>query len=514
MVEEGAYANAASFGIGAAVNCFFPLNNAKDNDGQYDNVGLHRSKDPGAGAFTPYHGRTGEATQDIQAGQEIFVNYGTRYFTSRMKTYGPIPLPQDYADADQLLRDSYVQMQDTTFNVTDRVNLESSVLRFLRDLARIWDSRALFALPETIDDLDYVIRNGTGNLFLNRSIVSIDTLKHSGTCIDNIRPGNSTLWQAGRGAFATRRILAGDAIAPLPLIHVKDRRMLQVYFEKYEEDDTLVPDTSRIQHQQLLLNYCFGHRHSTLLLCPYGFLTALVNHGPSDRDRNVMNSPVANAKLQWSAKATLHPEWLEQPLDQWGDNEHAGLAFEIVALHDIQAGEEILMDYGSEWEAAWEQHVTMWKPSTGSEDYSSAAQVNENVDLILRTASEEPYPFQRYLELYCHQEYRLLSGLPEQFDNQNGNHDDAETHRCRVIDRFIHSKTGEYQYTAELLARYKNLDERTCEEDVVEIVWAIPRDAFIFQDPHYSRDHAQPWSFRHPIMIPDHVMPPAWKNVS
>jgi hypothetical protein len=40
--------------------------------------GLHRSRDPGAGAFTYYHGRKSTAKVQITAGQELFVTYGTR----------------------------------------------------------------------------------------------------------------------------------------------------------------------------------------------------------------------------------------------------------------------------------------------------------------------------------------------------------------------------------------------------------------------------------------------------
>jgi hypothetical protein len=33
-----------------------------------------------------------------------------------------------------------------------------------------------------------------------------------------------------------------------------------------------------------------------------------------------------------------------------------GLASDVVALRDIQPGEEAFIDYGSEWEEAWKTH--------------------------------------------------------------------------------------------------------------------------------------------------------------
>lgn len=68
MDQEGIHISAASFGIGAAPNCWLPLVNVADTTTDYDDTGLHRSRDPGAGAITPYHNRRGYATTEIPAG--------------------------------------------------------------------------------------------------------------------------------------------------------------------------------------------------------------------------------------------------------------------------------------------------------------------------------------------------------------------------------------------------------------------------------------------------------------
>jgi len=67
--------NVASPGFGAAANCFLPLHNVEEWNPQYDDLGLHRSKDPGAGAFTPWWNRTSTALKPIKAGEEFFVRY-------------------------------------------------------------------------------------------------------------------------------------------------------------------------------------------------------------------------------------------------------------------------------------------------------------------------------------------------------------------------------------------------------------------------------------------------------
>lgn len=43
---------------------------------RYDMAGLHRGKDPGAGAITGYHGREAFTTRNVSAGSEIFEGYG------------------------------------------------------------------------------------------------------------------------------------------------------------------------------------------------------------------------------------------------------------------------------------------------------------------------------------------------------------------------------------------------------------------------------------------------------
>ena len=43
---------------------------------------------------------------------------------------------------------------------------------------------------------------------------------------------------------------------------------------------------------------------------------------------------------------------------------------DFVATRDIQPDEEILIDYGIEWEKAWDEHVTAWRSpcESGSPD--------------------------------------------------------------------------------------------------------------------------------------------------
>ena len=36
------------------------------------------------------------------------------------------------------------------------------------------------------------------------------------------------------------------------------------------------------------------------------------------------------------------------------------LSFEYIAIKEINEGDEILIDYGDEWQEAWDKHVEKW----------------------------------------------------------------------------------------------------------------------------------------------------------
>lgn len=50
-------------GVGCTVNSIMDMNNIESTHGsQYDTAGLHRKKDPGVGAFSPYHASVTDGT--------------------------------------------------------------------------------------------------------------------------------------------------------------------------------------------------------------------------------------------------------------------------------------------------------------------------------------------------------------------------------------------------------------------------------------------------------------------
>lgn len=337
----------ASPGFGAAANCFMPLQNVEEWNAMYDSGGLHRSKDPGAGAFSPWWNRTTTAYKDIHAGEEFFVNYGEPWFTGRPH-FGPIPLTNDLNKANSLLTE-YRNLRNSTFSR----GVKEAVID------QVWDTfvkRTVYVESRVIGAFNHSdaqefprLVSGSENLTdirVEQSTRSQEWLEKHGTCGDHIRSGKSTIEQAGRGAFTSRFLPNGTIVSHLPLIHITKRERLEMYKFRWEEGHPKPDRELGLLSKQLLLNYCFGHRHSTLLLCPYSPMSSFVNH----------NQTRANVKLQWSdpSRGNHMPHLLQTPLDVLENDWTAKLAMDLVATRDLEPGEEVFLDYSDE--------VRLWSP--------------------------------------------------------------------------------------------------------------------------------------------------------
>lgn len=505
-IEDMESMHACSGGFGAAVNCRLNLVNVEDTE---DTFGLSMSgvssESPGAGAFTPYGGRQFQATKRIPPGMELYASYGESYFKSR-DAYYMVPLRQNYKNADKFL-ENFQSLREAVPALSTSSRLSEALYDLiLNDFP--YKSRNIYALPTNMSQIDHILATGgTRNATYNESIRELDWLEEHGQCMDNIKDGISTLPHAGRGAFANRFIPKGGLVAPLPLIHIGDRNILTMYEAAAENDKgKIVRNVSLPYHKQLLLNYCFGHADTSLLLCPYGLLTALINHSHQR----------PNAKITWSASPMRHPEWFNETYHAWHKTKHTGLSFDVVALRDIQEDEEILIDYGVEWETAWQEHLATFDvPRRG---YVPAFEMNKQVDQPLKTIYEIDYEHDEGIFTFCRKtivdmalgEEDALSE-DENFREEVQDPMDEGCYPCRIVHR-NHNDS----YIAELFYR-KTKDHKSgmweVETDTVAYaLFDVPRDTFYFHDAYYRRDHHQYWSFRHDMRIPDSMLPDAWRD--
>lgn len=527
-----------STGFGAAINCMLPLINVADEDEPYSyqmTLSGVSSDSPGAGAFTPYYGRRFMATRDIQPYSELFASYGEAYFTARPE-YDTIPFLNDYDIADEFLNGllgmmrrlrkghgrpwvSYDKKQRTKRQNPLLVNADFHIdlIKTISEPFRLWKPRTYNALPDTaksnLDDIDNLMQaGGTKYRTYNNTVRGKQWMKKHGQCIDNIKDGVSSIPHAGRGAFARRFIPKDGLVTPMPLLHIPNRSSFAMY-DSYKDihSGEWVRNTSAPPiGYQLLLNYCFGHRQSTLLLCPYGSLNLHVNHDA--------HSP--NSKISWSDRSRMsHPEWLDMPIKQWGHSLNNGLMMDLVALRDIYPDEEITFDYGAEWQSAWQEHVLNYDaPRRG---YIPAFELNKKLDLKIPTVYESHD--EQFLDVLtsCRDHYFVAPTNdvePFRFGFE-GEDDFDDIYLCRILQRFDMgtTTTEDDRYIAEVFTRkhFYYLDEdieETVYDIPVMILFDLPRDAFIFRDIPYKRDHQQEFAFRHDMRIPDEIFPQIWRN--
>jgi len=171
-------------------------------------------------------------------------------------------------------------------------------------------------------------------------------LDEHGVCLVDgaITGGPSEIVQAGRGARAVRPLKKGAVAAVSPLLAVS-------------RDDLALSGGGR----QLLLNYAFGHPRSSLLLVPTAPIVNYINHDGT-RPNVALRWPGAGAPLHRVFKAHGRQEgdnwWRTSAVDEVLRKSNR-LAWEYVALRDIDRFEELVLDYGPEWARDWEHFAGM-----------------------------------------------------------------------------------------------------------------------------------------------------------
>jgi len=200
----------------------------------------------------------------------------------------------------------------------------------------------------------------------------------------------------------------------------------------------------------------------------------------------------------------------------WHEVKHAGLSFDVVALRDIEEDEEVLIDYGIEWERAWLDHVANYdSPRRG---YVPAFEMNAQADLQIKTTSEANYESIDGILTHCRRHMvdlllRQKHVIPEDEDPEIEPEqvNDEECYPCRVVHR-NHNDS----YIAEVITRVTvNHPSGMWEVNVDSVEFVLfnaPRDTFIFEDAYYARDHHQDWSFRHDMRVPDEMFPDVWRR--
>jgi hypothetical protein len=225
------------------------------------------------------------------------------------------------------------------------------------------------------------------------------------------------------------------------------------------------------------------------------------------------NQTLANVRLQWSQKGNHMQHFMDADVRILDKDWRAKLAMEMVALRDIQPDEEIFLDYGDAWEAAWQYHLQTWEPEPNAADYVSAADLNQNkvswrteFDLLDAGYTDE----YRDTEVWCNdafidEKWRgfYKQGRMSEFFSQHQGH----IYNCDLLSHET-LRNGTTLYTAFLWWK----DKVTGETVSIGMIRDVPQVALIWYDLPYQSDVQMYNTFRHDLRIPDDMFPKAWKN--
>jgi hypothetical protein len=210
--------------------------------------------------------------------------------------------------------------------------------------------------------------------------------------------------------------------------------------------------------------------------------------------------------LRWSTSPQHHGQWLDLPRDEFEKFNYPGaLILELVALRGIVEGEELLLDYGEEWDTAWRLHTKFWKPVEGALDYAYPA----DMDLTkpFQTLDEqEKYPYPANLATAC---------FEENWDRENNSRiewtrpeywPEGLTY-CHILKR---EKDGQGSYVYEVSLGWGKKPHEL--DDTRYIDLNVPQSAIMFVDKPYESDMHLQNAFRHPIQLPQDLTPSQWKT--
>lgn len=194
------------------------------------------------------------------------------------------------------------------------------------------------------------------------------------------------------------------------------------------------------------------------------------------------------------------------------------MVMDVVATRDIQPDEEVFIDYGEEWDAAWEEHVRNWRSPCHGSRMSSLFIAEMNDDKFFPKYHEWS---DDHFSVCAQQEYsEFVETKPitaEGKENQDSStqhpqeitledegfkysSSDARRVPCKIV------KADPETETFKVILFYAHRSE-------VEIHPSMPEKDLEFLPKPYRSDMHLSGAFRHEIKIPDDMFPRHWMDL-
>mmetsp|Transcript_3423 Transcript_3423/g.8123 ORF Transcript_3423/g.8123 Transcript_3423/m.8123 type:complete len:738 (-) Transcript_3423:143-2356(-) len=349
-------------------------------------------------------------------------------------------------------------------------------------------------------------------------------LEKYGMCMDHLKTGPASDSSMGRGAFANKFLPKGTIVAPAPVQIFYNRSLFQSPKYYDEEEETEESKMKEEWPEELIVNYCFQPKGSSMLVFPYGQGVGAINHSRDPAKINV--------KINWSNHPMSRTSWLDDEISirQFQKVQYPGsLILEYVATRHIAEDEEIFIDYGANWDEAWNTHANQWKASlAGGEDQDYQYPTDIDRSQPIRTVEEQTKdPYASNLKTVCdtvNPKRKDLSGKKPVLWERGGLFWPENLVSCDVLKRkkndnnlnsrnMTESGNGyipkissdePYLYAVEWSYRLKN------EEKVKIVEVNVPHSSIGFVDKKYKSDQHLINAFRHPMEFPAELTPASW----
>ena len=488
----------------------------EDNDYTLSAEGIKHETvgDVGRGASSAHSGLRFKAHRPLKPGDEMFISYGSNYFTAREETMGPIPVKETYDRAKSVLMQFMNRAKQDGLDITSLGMQKRYEERIYNADWLKEDARLKAALPENVSDIPTMLEMGVAEFSMKDKKRSASWVEENGMCIDNIVAGTTSIPQADHGAFATRTIkkdshIITTVVVPYSLNQLKLRKEWKGYFIH--------------GGFQQILNYCYGHLDSTLVFFPAAPTVNFINHG---------NREKANAEIRWSTSSYHHADWLDASVDETRGKMKSGLLFDFVATKDIKRGDEILVYYGAEWEGSWDRHIQKFADKSNFTEMigvPTAEDLNqEYAHPILRTVTEQkttPYP--DHLMTVCY--FQQPENCESPPDNSKGVKCEVQSkyngvnlkspfyRQCEILSRHSTDDSAHW-YTANVTVKtmkQNEKDQKKSSHEVIDhyLVDYLPRNAIRFMNKPYTTDQYVEGAFRMPIGLDENMMAEQWMDL-
>jgi hypothetical protein len=438
---------------------------------------------PNSADSTPYHYLETITEHQVPKGGELFTMYGDHWFEGRGDRFKEVPLEEDYLISEAVVANFSLLGGGEEHSLGggekhSSFSWEPDLWELVKSFP--FQSKVLKALPD-YQDVQQVQQRGIRSLYSPQAARSLKELtSNQSRCLDMIRPGSSTVHQLG--AFATQFISKGTVVTGSPILTTSKTRwnthgqIWDSFTQSYKTS------TTGREEYALVMNYCWGHTSTSLLFCPYGVGVAYLNHGPKP-----------NIKVQWSpcGQISHNCTTLTRTPKELAKSVQVSLGLDYIALRDIAEGEELLVDYGSSWEKSYQEHM-----QRAPKPKSSAAEWNTQKTLFTE-AEQAAHPYPDNLELGCHPSVMGAKLQPGEKDLWKR---DTKPLECQILERHELTAANPQYVTYAVRVFYQNTWRGRA---------GIPREFVRL----FEKKGPQQTPFRHPMQLPDDMVPENWRDL-